>query len=40
MELIDKLHLIPAPKLQVSLVTDTGISAESGVPIFRDKGSM
>ena len=40
MVLIDRLHLTPDPKLHVAVLTGAGISAESGVPIFRGKGSM
>jgi NAD-dependent deacetylase len=40
MGLIDSLHLIPDPKLHVAVLTGAGISADSGVPIFRGKGSM
>ncbi len=40
MEFIDRLALVPDPKLHVAVLTGTGISAESGVPIFRGKGSM
>lgn len=40
MELTDRLHLITEPKLRVAVLTGAGISAESGVPIFRGKGSM
>jgi NAD-dependent deacetylase len=40
MEAVSKLGLIPDPKLRVAVLTGAGISAESGVPIFRGKGSM
>jgi len=40
MGLIDSLHLIPDPKLHVAVLTGAGISADSGVPIFRGRGSM
>jgi NAD-dependent deacetylase len=38
--LIEGLELFPDPKLRVVVLTGAGISAESGVPIFRGKGSM
>ena len=40
MTLIDRLHLIPDPKLHVSVLTGADISTESEVPIFRGEGSM
>ena len=36
----DKLALVVDPPLHVVVLTGAGISAESGVPIFRGKGSM
>jgi NAD-dependent deacetylase len=38
--LIDRLRLIHDSKLHVAVLTGAGISADSGVPIFRGKGSM
>jgi NAD-dependent deacetylase len=38
--LIDRLHLIHDSKLHVAVLTGAGISADSGVPIFRGNGSM
>ena len=40
MVIIDRLHLNSDPKWHVAVLTGAGISAESGVPIFRGKGSM
>lgn len=40
MRLIDRLPLILDSKLHIGVLTGAGISAESGVPIFRGKGSM
>lgn len=40
MDLIGELHLVPNQKLKVAVLTGAGISAESGIPIFRGKGSM
>jgi NAD-dependent SIR2 family protein deacetylase len=42
MELFERLNIIPGRGLHVVALTLTGagISAESGVPIFRGKGSM
>ena len=39
-EFVKKLGLAINPKLHVVVLTGAGISAESGVPIFRGKGSM
>ena len=39
-EFVKKLGLTINPKLHVVVLTGAGISAESGVPIFRGKGSM
>jgi len=40
MEFIDRLALVSDPRLRVVALTGAGISAESGVPIFRGRGSM
>jgi len=40
MSLLEKLCLIVSPELRVVVLTSAGISIESGVPIFRGKGSM
>ena len=40
MGLIDELNVLLDPKLRVAVLTGAGISAESGVPIFRGRGSM
>jgi NAD-dependent deacetylase len=37
---VEKLSLVVSPKLRVVALTGAGISIESGVPIFRGKGSM
>ena len=39
-ELVRRLGLTVTPKLRVTVLTGAGISAESGVPIFRGKGSL
>ncbi len=39
-EVVRKLGLTVNPKLHVTVLTGAGVSAESGVPIFRGKGSM
>ncbi|MCS7116143.1 MAG: NAD-dependent deacylase [Nitrososphaerales archaeon] len=40
MNILKRLGLIINPKLRVTVLTGAGISIESGVPIFRGKGSM
>ncbi|MFV9677388.1 MAG: hypothetical protein ACNYVW_07035 [Methanosarcinales archaeon] len=40
MGLINELHLAPKRELHVAVLIGEGISAESGVPIFRGEGSM
>ena len=40
MSIVDQLKIHVSPKLKVVALTGAGISAESGVPIFRGKGSM
>lgn len=40
MECLERLNIIPNRDLRVVVLTGAGISAESGVPIFRGKGSM
>ena len=40
MDLLEKLCLIASSELRVVALTGAGISIESGVPIFRGKGSM
>ena len=40
MGLVEKLNLSISPKLCVAVLTGAGISIESGIPIFRGKGSM
>ncbi len=40
MELLEWLNRIPHRGLHVVVLTGAGISAESGVPIFRGKGSL
>ncbi|RZN38399.1 MAG: NAD-dependent deacylase [Methanophagales archaeon ANME-1-THS] len=40
MELLERLTIIPDRAQQVVVLTGAGISAESGVPIFRGTGSM
>ena len=37
---LERLEIIPNRNLHVVVLTGAGISAESGVPIFRGKGSM
>lgn len=38
--MIEELDLAPTKSLSVSVLTGAGISADSGVPIFRGRGSM
>lgn len=40
MELLERLTGISDRNLHVVVLTGAGVSAESGVPIFRGKGSM
>lgn len=40
MHLLERLNITPNRYLQVVVLTGAGISAESGVPIFRGEGSM
>ena len=39
-KLVKGLELAISPKLKVVILTGAGVSAESGVPVFRGKGSM
>lgn len=40
MSLVEKLRLTMGPKLCVVVLTGAGVSIQSGVPIFRGRGSM